>query len=216
MLNIAYGFMMKIVGLAMSIDRFRISRGRVGSDVILFAEVVAPRVYTIQAARDRVTSHMNTATFALSWVTLTPFRYYVPMAVVVTPFRRLAILIARPIAAAGEFAFDTGRTTLAIYPVLVNWIRNLPARSLPSMPSLSLRRLRLGHRSSTPRLSRGLTMLAAFALPPVDREEYAQNWYAELFVHPRLHRALIVIGIWRKLPVLAWGLRTYGRRQVIR
>ncbi|GAA1963659.1 hypothetical protein [Catenulispora subtropica] len=70
--------------------------------------------------------------------------------------------------------------------------------------------------SAPPRLSRHLTALATIVLPAADRGQFAEEWNAELFVHSRLQRALFVIGIWRKLPALAWGLRIHSRRQRIR
>ncbi|WP_194908955.1 hypothetical protein [Catenulispora rubra] len=71
-------------------------------------------------------------------------------------------------------------------------------------------------KGSAPRLSRRLTGLATIAPPAADRGRFVEEWNAELFVHSRLQRANFVIGIWRKLPAMAWGLRIHGRRQSVR
>jgi len=99
--------------------------------------------------------------------------------------------------------------------VLLNRLEKMkPRLTLPSLPAL--RRPRFRQRSSAPQLSRRLTAFATLVLPVADRDRFADEWHGELFVHSRFQRALLVIGIWRKLPVQAWRLRASSRQQVIR
>lgn len=216
-LIIRYELVMRIIRFAMWIDRLMpVQDCDCCADQIRLAEFVSPRLFTIQAARARAADDTRVVTYALSMVTMNPFRLCIPLAVSVAPFRmlgRLALRFGHGIAVVGEFTFDIVRTGGTILAALPTRLRNLPRLGRPSMPSL--RWHRLGRRGSAPQLSSGLTTIAALFLPRADRSLFAAEWHAELFVHSRLDRAALVIGIWRKLPVQAWRLHRSSRRQPV-
>ncbi|GAA1995178.1 hypothetical protein [Catenulispora subtropica] len=216
LLNIIYGLVTLVTCFAMWVDRYLWCECDRCDDRMRLAEFIAPRLFTIEAARCRARDHIRTATFALSWVTLTPFRYYVPMAVLAAPIRpplRVLLRLVRIIAALFELAFDAIHTGLAMLAVLRGQLEKLPRPHLPLLPWL--RWPRIGRRGSAPRLSRRLTNLATLVLPAADQERYSEEWHEELLGRSRIRRAFFVIGVWLTLSITAWRLHAYGRRQPV-